>query len=195
MDRAHHARDALLLATFAVAAMVALMLFADGGPSAVAAIAGTPFTTVEPTVLRLALACDTLLPIGYGAGFCLLAFTLAEDALAAVTCLFALAGVTMDFVENGAVVAGAPVFALTVAKYGLLGVTVFLLGTMLGDDPIERLASLVARFATPFFLAFLLSGLGGEWTVWPFATMLMGSFALLALVAHRRIGTRRIGTS
>ena len=194
VPHASSARDALALAALAAVVIVCIMIFATGGMEAVATVAGMTAASADPFAVRLVLACDTLLPIGYGAGFTLLAFALSspgDRALAIVTALFTFGGVACDFAENGFAIAGASVPAFTVAKYGLLGIAAFLLGAAMdGRNAVERLAAPVAKFVTPFFLAITITRALGEWTVWLFAPTLVATFALLALVAHGRVVPR-----
>ena len=181
------ARNGFVLASVAVALMVALMLVHRDGADAIATIAGFPADTPAESALRLALFCDTLLPIGYASAFCLLALDRAQGraSLATAVCLFTALGASADFLENGAAVYGTAIPALTVAKYGTLGIAAFLLGVLVNSPaPLDRLVALVMQVAMPLFLATILSGLLGAFTVWLFAPSLLGSFVLGALVSR-----------
>ena len=193
MNPAPHARDALAMASFAALCLLALLVVLPDGPLALARMAGVPGADASATSIRWVLAGDTLMPIGYGAGFVLLAFALGgAGRFALVTSGFALTGVAFDFVENGAALAGTAMPMATVAKYGLLGIAAFLLGAgMDGRNAAERLARPIAKFVTPVFLAVTITKALGEWTVWLFVPTLVATFALLAAVAHGRIRALR----
>ncbi|MEM9277870.1 MAG: hypothetical protein AAGA76_04805 [Pseudomonadota bacterium] len=188
------ARDSLLFASLAIVGMILLMLSLPDGPAAIGSIAGTPAAAASASTLRLALTLDTILPIGYGAGFVFFALGLARDQrsnmLAIAAVLFTLAGVTMDFVENGLAVAAkpgpeAPFIFATVGKYGLLGLAgVLISGLLTPDLPSSRIAFPMFRYVAPLALALLLSGLAGSMSVWFFAPGLLATFLFAAWVAH-----------
>jgi len=175
------------LAAGAVSLMVILMLFVDGGTAAIATIAGFPGAPPPDFALRLALFCDTLLPIGYAAGFCLLAIDRAHGrwGLVGVVCLFTALGTGADFLENGFAVYGTPQPPLSVMKYGCLGVAAFALGALVRSPHIlDRLAALLMQVGMPLFLAAIVSGILGRGAVWIFAAALLGSFLLGVAVAR-----------
>lgn len=188
------ARNAMLLACFALTGMMATMLLVSDGPAAIAAIAGTPGLKASQESLRLALALDFLLPTGYGAGFVLFALGLArtesQRPLAYAIVAFTLAGATMDFIENGMTIAqghsnAAPFIYASVGKFGLLAIAAFLISSLLSPGlPGTKFAVFVFRYATPFALAFLLSGAAGTYSVWLFAPGLFFTFSFAAWIAH-----------
>lgn len=184
---ASQARVGFVLASGAVLGMLVLMLSRPDGSEAIALIAGFPTGDVSDASRSIALACDTLLPIGYASGLVLLTLDRAgaRVPLAMTTCAFTLVGVTSDFLENGFAVAGAPLYAFTVAKYGSLAIAGFLLGGLVWRTaPLDRLAAFVMQAGMPFFFAIILSGLLAEDTVWVFAVCLLGTFILGALIAR-----------
>ncbi|MEM9199526.1 MAG: hypothetical protein AAGD12_16940 [Pseudomonadota bacterium] len=181
------ARRAIALAATSAGAMLALMTLRDDGAAAIATIAGFPAGEVSPLSLNLALACDFGLPVGYSAGFCLLALNRGGGPLAYGVIAFTLAGAATDFLENGMAASGSPLFGLTLAKYGLLTVAAVLLGAVIRSDrPIDRLAALLFQIGMPLFFALLISGALGPATVWIFAPVLTGTF-LLALLLPREV--------
>lgn len=188
------ARDALLLACLAIVGMIVVMVQFPDGPAAIGAIAGTPVGAVSPQSIKIALALDTVLPIGYGAGFVFLAIGLAQREqsmlLAQAAVLFTVAGVVMDFVENGLIVtqdleSEAPFIFATVGKFGLLGLAGVLIGGLLTPGLASTtIARPMFRFIAPITLALLLSGIAGPLSVWFFAPGLLGTFLFAAWVAH-----------
>ena len=192
MDGAIGARNALLLACAALLAMLFLIMFNPDGAAAVTAIGGLVSESApNELALRLALACDTVLPIGYASGFCLLAFALGNRAaepsnthVMAIVLMTAL-GVGADFVENGAALADQSLTQATVLKFGALGVALHFLGHALDlNVPTGRILRLLLCYVTPLFLAVVLSGLAGALTLWLFVLTLLGSFLMLAYYAN-----------
>ena len=61
-------RNALVMATLAVLAMIVVMIAVPSGPAAIALIGGMGTDAPTRSALELALVCDTVLPVGYGAG-------------------------------------------------------------------------------------------------------------------------------
>ena len=190
INKATPAAIAFALATLAIFGMVVTSLSSEEGRRAIDAIGG--FSEVAPVgpVLRWALALDMLLPIGYAAGFCLLALgrSAGRPVTAAVVCLFTSLGTLADFAENGAVAAGAPVLGFTFAKFGLLGIAVFLLGSMLvSGDWKDRILGYLAMIATPILLTLLMSGVLGGLTLWAFLFPMLGMLAFATHVSNETV--------
>ncbi|MEM9797732.1 MAG: hypothetical protein AAF919_14665 [Pseudomonadota bacterium] len=185
---------AFAVALAGLAGMLVLILSGPEGARAVAAIGGLLRDPVQATtLLKWAAAADTLLPLGYGAGFCLMAIGLARDphdwALAGAAVLAAILGMTFDFLENGFVLANEPIGALTTAKYGTLGLAGFLIGCLIPTGTGLQAATRVgSRIVAPPALAVLIAGLGPFSAPLPLILLLIVTFALLALTARQIAG-------
>ncbi|MEM8822669.1 MAG: hypothetical protein AAGF30_03580 [Pseudomonadota bacterium] len=178
-----------LIAILGLASMLLIIALAPGGPAAVATIAGLDHGPAPIEALRLAAAADTLLPIGYTTGLCLLAIGLAADErgrLVAIAVIgLTVAGAVLDFLENGAALAGATAPGLTLGKYGALGTAAVILSGGLPQRTLWlRLTRFVVRWVLPFFLAAQVTGLPIFGAPVPFVLGLMGLFALVILAGR-----------
>ncbi|MEL6587429.1 MAG: hypothetical protein AAFY65_16565 [Pseudomonadota bacterium] len=181
---------ALLLALFGLGAAAWLSLTQDGGADAVAQIAGLAPSVVSvavPDVLRLALALDFAVLLGYGAGFCLLgaalSYSRARAALAFGIATFTLLGVTFDLVENAMALTGAAAEVYSVVKFGTVGVAAFLLASAFPPNGWGNLVRVVGWVATPLALIAVLAGLPLAQDPLIFALTLGLAFAIVALAA------------
>ena len=170
------------LAVAGLAGMLALVLAGRG--DAVATIAGLGGGGADAEAMRWARAADTLLPIGYAAGFALLAAALSPGRAAAAGAVVALTvlGVAADFVEN----ALAPLPAATTAKFGALGAAGFVLVAMLpGGSALHGAARALGWVGTPVALAGIAAGVPLALDPLGFVLALIATFGLLGVVAWR----------
>ncbi|MBM2575472.1 hypothetical protein JQC91_04075 [Jannaschia sp. Os4] len=187
------ARTGFALACAGLAALIGVMAVVPGGRAAAGAIAGIGVSEPGPAI-RLAAACDVLLPIGYASGFVLLAAGLARGprgwVAAGIVGVLTTVGLTLDLMENAAALAG-DASGLTPAKYGTLGAAAFVLSTLLGDGRAARLTRPTAQIAAPVLLAATIAlppDLSEPWLTVP---VLLALFALLTLVAHESLSDER----
>ncbi|KIT15008.1 hypothetical protein [Jannaschia aquimarina] len=170
------------LALLALVGMVFVILaFGWDGETVILAIGGVGETKADEA-LAWAAACDTLLPIGYGAGFCLLGIGLDRGLAGGAVVALASVGVAADFIENAMVLAYASPIT-TGLKFGALGLSGFILVTLLpGGTKLQMVAKAVGWVGMP--LSFAASHL-----VEPSAILsvlsLAATFGLLALVARQ----------
>ena len=170
---------ALLLAKIGIIGLLILGLTSADGYVAVAGIVGFD-TSGTPTELslRYVLGLDMLLSIGYAAAHCLLAFGLARSAaqfaVAGTVVLFVFAGLSFDFLENAAFLAGEAAASHSIAKFGFLAVAGFLLVSLLPlDTVLQGFARMLGQGIFPLMMVGMLAG-------FPFFERPIGSlFALL----------------
>ena len=186
-------RDAFILSCAALVGLFGMLLFADDGIQAVSAIAGLPMGPASANSTQIAVGFDLVIPIGYGAGFILLAIGLINDDrsrnLALAIIAMTIVGMGLDFLENGMVLvdpdAGITGVPLSSAKYGVLAAMGFILTLLLTPDVFTtKLAILVFRYITPISLATNIMGLSGALTPWMLVPSLTITFLFAAWIAH-----------
>ncbi|MEM8849972.1 MAG: hypothetical protein AAGE03_08035 [Pseudomonadota bacterium] len=185
-------RDAIqgfAIALMGLVGMLLIVALAPDGAAAVAMIAGLSPGDAPVQTLRLAAAADTLLPLGYTAGLCLLAIGLSGGGsgqfVTLAVLLLTVLGAALDFLENGAAVSGTVAPGLTLGKYGVLGIAAVLLSGRLPPDTLWlRITRIVVRWVLPLFLAAIATGLPVFTAPVPFLVALMALFGLVILAAR-----------
>lgn len=189
------ARAGFLLACAGALGMILVMALLPGGAAAVSAIAGLGPPAAPEAALRLAMASDLLLPVGYAAGFVLLACGLARGPrgwlAAGAVIVLTLAGLVLDLGENALALRGLASEA-TPAKYGALGAAAFVLSALMGGGAWAGIARAASRYAAPPLLAFTVAAPPAWQSPWLFSPVILGLFAALALVAHEALREREV---
>lgn len=186
-------RDAFLLACAALIGMALLMIMAEDGAAAISVMAGFPIGAASEGSIKIAAGLDLVIPLGYGAGFILLAVGLAKDEtsrlLVTALILMTIVGMSLDFLENGTLLnlsnPGEEGVFVTLAKFGILGSMGFMLTLLFTQGGLlTGLALFVFRYITPILLAANIMELTGDAGVWLFIPSLLFLFGFAAVIAH-----------
>lgn len=185
----------LLGAAFGVALLLVLAsLMLERGDEAVLAMGGFGAGDIPKQTAQWAFFLDVLFPFFYGGGLILLIASFQNRGnrpLVRLMLTSLLLAVAADFLENALVfkvIGGDPEnviqFPLTVLKYGGIAFAgVLFTAIMPVDNGTGRLLNFLLRYAFPAAIAFLVSGIGGDFARQVISACFPAMLLLLAIYA------------